>query len=188
MYWTVAKGDIDNPLMCEYAIDLAINMAESGAHARLSVDSQFEEIILSALKSNECPADSFTCYLPSIRNKGLVIDNKRYISAYKSYKDQNDKGFVFSLGLSGVDLQERSSLVSVSKLLGDKLNAPSSFLLLAEPFYECDERGQLVSVDGESQEEFRMAQQMGMRCYNLHIEQHRNELQFLIKNMEWKCV
>lgn len=184
MYWTVAKGDIDDPLMCEYAIDFALNMAKLGAHARLSIYSHFEDIVRSALNVEGGVIEPFSCYLPSIRHKGTVADGKRYISAFKSFKNQNDKGFVFSLGLSGVDLNERNSLVSVNKLLGDKLTTPSSFLLLAEPFFECDERGHLTSVDGESQEEVRMAQQLGIRCYNLHIEQHRDELQFLIRNME----
>ena len=184
MYWTVGKSDIDDPLMCEYAIDFALGMARLGAHARLSVNSHFEHIVRSALDFEGEGNWPLSCYLPSIRHKGAIADGERYISAFKSFKNQNDKGFVFSLGLSGVDLSERNSLVSVNKLLGDKLKTPSSFLLLAEPFFECDERGHLTSVDGESQEEVRMAQQLGIRCYNLHIEQHRDELQFIIRNME----
>tara|TARA_R110001583_G_scaffold85368_6_gene223722 strand:- start:4798 stop:5226 length:429 start_codon:yes stop_codon:yes gene_type:complete len=141
MYWTVAKGDIDNPLMCEYAIDFACDMAKLGAHARLSVASHFEDVIRTAIDSENNAGSKYSCYLPSVRHKGTVADGNQYISAFKAFENQNDKDFVFSLGLTGVDLNERNSLVSVNKLLGDKLEAPSSFLLLAEPFYECDERG-----------------------------------------------
>jgi len=182
MFWTAAKSDIDDPLMHEFVMDVATKLAAVRCHARLSMHSHFENLVLHGVK--DVSKAVYSCYLPSVRHKGVVADSMYMKSAVAILNLQDDKNKVFTLGLAGVDTNDKCSLVSVVKLLGDTLNEPSAFMVLADPYYECDQAGNIFSTDGVSQEEVGIANQLGIKCYNLHIEKHRDMLLSLIKNME----
>jgi len=131
MFWTAAKSDIEDPLMHELVMDVASQMSTIMLHARFSVDSHFENLVHAGVK--DAGKDNYSCYLPSIRHEGMVADGLLVKSAFNMINKQNDKTKLFALGLTGVDMNDRSDQVSVAKLLGDNLMEPSSFMVFVDP-------------------------------------------------------
>ena len=166
---------------------LASKLASEGwtlrSGAAQGADSAFEEGVMHYFETNgdayPAPASMANIYIPW---RGFVEINADYKDWYKVLSDQNNKLEAEKIAASIHPAWERCSrgakalhTRNVYQVLGQNLNAPSSFLVCWA------ETGKDGKPNGGTRTAWVLAEKYGVKCFNLFIEADRKRIEDWIK-------